>query len=171
MLRQCSEDEQRQRIRQLADRYGVDMKAICRDLIMTWDEIRHLASQPLVTIGAHTVAHYAVARLPEERARREMKRGADRLAEQLGARPNHLSFPYGDPNSAGPRDFRIAAELGFRTAVTTRKGLLFAEHADHLTALPRISLNGSYQSEVFTRLYLSGAPFALWNRFKKVDAA
>lgn len=171
ILRRCSEDEQRQRMRSLANRYDVDVKAICRELIMTWDEIRRLSSDPLVTIGAHTVAHYAVGRLSEARARRELKRGADQLAEQLGAWPAHLSFPYGDPGSAGPRDFRLAANLGFKTAVTTRKGLLFPEHADHLTALPRVSLNGSYQSEVFTRLYLSGAPFALWNRFRKIDAA
>lgn len=171
MLRQCGEDKQRERIRELAARYGVDMETTCRELIMTWDEIRQLASEPLVTIGAHTVAHFAVARLPEDRARNEMTLGADRIAKELGRRPDHLSFPYGDPGSAGPRDFQLAAELGFKTAVTTRKGLLFEEHACHLTALPRVSLNGGYQSEIFTRLYLSGAPFALWNRFRKVDAA
>jgi len=171
MLRECGEDEQRERIGELAARHDVDMEKICRELIMTWDEIRQLASEPLATIGAHTVAHYAVARLPEDRARNELKHGADRLAEELGRRPDHLSFPYGDAESAGPRDFRLAEELGFKTAVTTRKGLLFEEHASHLTALPRVSLNGAYQSELFTRLYLSGAPFALWNRFRKVDAA
>ena len=42
---------------------------------------------------------------------------------------------------------------------------------DHLTALPRVSLNGEYQSSVYTRLYMTGAPFALWNRFRRVNAA
>jgi peptidoglycan/xylan/chitin deacetylase (PgdA/CDA1 family) len=147
------------------------MGAICRNLVMTWDEVRELASDPLVTIGAHTVAHYALAKLPEARAREEMKLGADRIAEKVGCWPYHLSYPYGDPQSAGPREFRIAEELGFKTAVTTRKGVLFPEHADHLTALPRVSLNGEYQSSLFTRLYLTGAPFALWNGFRRVDAA
>lgn len=170
-LRQASEDTQRDMIRQLCESHGLDLNAPCRDLIMTWDEVRKLASEPLTTIGAHTIAHYAVAKLSNDRARSEMKTGADRLAKELGQRPSHLSFPYGDPESAGPRDFAIAAELGFKTAVTTRKGLLFPEHSQHLTALPRVSLNGAYQSEIFTKLYLSGAPFALWNRFRRVDAA
>ena len=38
-------------------------------------------------------------------------------------------------------------------------------------ALPRVSLNGDYQSLTYTALYLSGAPFALWNRFQQINAA
>ena len=170
-LRNEDPDSQRALISQLCDTYGVDMTAQCRELIMSWKEIKNLASDPLVTIGAHTVAHYALAKLPEKRARDEMKRGADRIKKELGAWPEHFSYPYGDPGSAGPREFRIASELGFKTAVTTRKGVVFPEHVDHLTALPRVSLNGEYQSSVFTRLYMTGTPFALWNRFRRVDAA
>ena len=170
-LRNLDADAQRTGISELCARYGVDMAAICRKLIMSWDEVRQLAGDPLVTIGAHTVAHYALAKLPEARARDEMKRGADAIAEQLGQWPEHFSYPYGEPDSAGPREFRIAAELGFKTAVTTRKGVVFSEHADFLTALPRVSLNGDYQSSLYTRLYMSGAPFALWNRFRRVNAA
>ena len=48
----------------------------------------------------------------------------------------------GDATSAGPREFRLAQEAGFATAVTTRPGVLFPEHHDCLTALPRITLNG-----------------------------
>lgn len=170
-LRHRDQFAQRDLISQLCADHGVDMGALCRKLIMTWNEIRQLASDPLVTIGAHTVAHYALARLPEETARKEMKLGADRIGEKLGSWPAHLSYPYGDRASAGPREFAIAAELGFKTAVTTRKGVIFPEHASHLTALPRVSLNGDYQSAIFTQLYMSGAPFALWNGFRRVNAA
>jgi hypothetical protein len=34
-----------------------------------------------------------------------------------------------------------------------------------------VSLNGDYQSLTYTALYLSGAPFALCNRFQQVSAA
>jgi peptidoglycan/xylan/chitin deacetylase (PgdA/CDA1 family) len=169
--RKLDTDAQQGLISGLCDAHGVDLDTLCRDLIMTWDEIRKLAADPLVTIGAHTVTHHALAKLTEQRARDEMKLGADRIEKELGAWPEHFSYPYGSPDSAGPREFSIARELGFKTAVTTRKGVLFPEHVDHLTALPRVSLNGEYQSSVFTRLYMTGAPFALWNRFRRVNAA
>jgi hypothetical protein len=34
-----------------------------------------------------------------------------------------------------------------------------------------VSLNGDYQALRYVDLYLSGAPFALWNRFRRIDAA
>ncbi len=51
-------------------------------------------------------------------------------------------YPVGDPTSAGKREFALAKEAGFKLAVTTRPGLAFPEHAGHLFALPRVSLNG-----------------------------
>ena len=65
----------------------------------------------------------------------------------------------------------LARQVGFQTAVTTRKGMLFPAHRRHLMALPRVSLNGEYQSLTYTALCLSGAPFAMWNRFQQVNAA
>jgi len=170
-LRGVDEATQRQVVRVLAERHDVDMEQMCRDLIMNWDEIRRLAADPLVTIGAHTKAHYAISKVSPARAVDEMVGSADRIEQELGIRPAHFAFPYGDPGSAGPADFAMARELGFKTAVTTRKGMVFPKHKDHLTALPRVSLNGDYQSLTYTALYLSGAPFALYNGFREVDAA
>ncbi len=170
-LRALDEAAQRQIVRTLAERYEIDMAALCRGLIMDWDEVRALAADPLVTIGAHTKGHYAVAKLPPEKAIAEMQGSAAAIERELGLRPAHFSFPYGDETSARARDFALAKNLGFRTAVTTRKGVLFPAHKRHLTALPRVSLNGEYQSLTYTALYLSGAPFAIWNRFQQISAA
>ena len=93
------------------------------------------------------------------------------LEAALGKRPAHLAYPVGDPTSAGPREFRIAAELGFKTAVTTRPGVLFKAHRDHLTALPRISVNGDFQQQRYLKVLMSGAATAMWNGFRRVNAA
>jgi peptidoglycan/xylan/chitin deacetylase (PgdA/CDA1 family) len=103
------------------------------------------------------------------RAEMEMSRAV--LEAALGQRPEHLAYPVGDPTSAGPREFRIAHELGFKTAVTTRPGVLFKVHAEHLTALPRISVNGEFQRQRYLKVLMSGAATAMWNGFRRVNAA
>ncbi|MCC6779742.1 MAG: polysaccharide deacetylase family protein, partial [Hyphomicrobiales bacterium] len=166
-----TEGELRAVVRDLASRYRVDIAAFCDDLCMGWDEVNRLAGDPLVTIGAHTVNHVMLAKVPEKTARSEMEMSRAVIEAALGARPEHLSYPVGDSTSAGTREFRIAAELGFKTAVTTRPGVLFPEHRDHLLALPRISLNGEHQQMRYARVLLSGAATAVWNGFRRVDAA
>ena len=166
-----SEDELRDAVRDLGARYGVDSAAICNELCMTWEEIAEVARDPLATIGAHTVNHVMLRKASDEAVRSEMQPSAAIIEAALGKRPRHFSYPVGDRTSAGPREFRIAAEVGFTTAVTTRPGVLFPEHAAHLTALPRISLNGEYQQRRYAKVLLSGAATALWNGFRRVDAA
>jgi peptidoglycan/xylan/chitin deacetylase (PgdA/CDA1 family) len=170
-LRSLDEASQRQVVRILADRYDLDMTELTRSQMLDWTEIKALSADPLVTIGVHTRGHYALAKLSTEKARQEMLESADRLERELGVPPAHFCFPYGDRTSAGPREFWLAEEAGFTTAVTTQKGVLHGHHRDRLTALPRISLNGDYQSLTYTALYLSGAPFALWDRLCRLNAA
>jgi peptidoglycan/xylan/chitin deacetylase (PgdA/CDA1 family) len=166
-----SEDELRRFVRDLGARYQVDIVEFCKELCMTWPELSTLAADPLVTIGAHTVNHVMLAKVPERTARSEMEMSRSVIEASLGVQPAHLSYPVGDRTSAGPREFRIAEELGFKTAVTTRPGVLFGEHRHHLTALPRISVNGEHQQLRYVRVLLSGTATAMWNGFRRVDAA
>ena len=170
-LRQLDEDVMRATVQALCDQANVDTSGLAAREIMTWDEVTRLAADPLCTIGAHTVNHYSVAKLPEARAREEMLRSKTGLEEKLGRPVRHFSYPYGSEADAGQREFAMAAEVGFATAVTTRKGLLFPEHREHMMALPRLSLNGKVQDERMLAVLLGGAPFALMNRFRRVSAA
>ncbi|HET7847685.1 MAG TPA: polysaccharide deacetylase family protein [Pseudolabrys sp.] len=167
-----TEDELRRVIRDLCTSYRVDIASFGRDLCMGWDEIGRMARDPLVTIGAHTVNHVMLKKVPGDAAvRDEMDASRAAIEAAIGRRPEHLAYPVGDPTSAGPREFRIAAELGFKTAVTTRPGVLFADHRNHLTALPRISINGEFQKARYLDVLLSGAATAVWNGFRRVNAA
>jgi peptidoglycan/xylan/chitin deacetylase (PgdA/CDA1 family) len=171
-LRRLPSDEAiRLRVRDLAARYGVDLSSTYDALCMTWPELAELAADPLVTIGAHTVNHPILAKCAPEIARREIAEGVDRIAQHMGRRPEHFSYPVGDPTSAGPREFEMVRDVGFKTAVTTRPGVLFPEHRDHLLALPRLSINGDYQDQRYVEVLLSGTATALWNRFRHVNAA
>ncbi|MCG7755021.1 polysaccharide deacetylase family protein, partial [Flavihumibacter cheonanensis] len=81
-LRRMDEDAARAIVADLAQRHNVDGSRLASDLLMTWDELRELAQDPLVSFGAHTCGHYALAKLPEDRARAEIFESIARLEEE-----------------------------------------------------------------------------------------
>jgi peptidoglycan/xylan/chitin deacetylase (PgdA/CDA1 family) len=168
-LRQSCNAGMRAMVQRLCEHAGFALTDLCRPLCLTWDELADAAREPLMSIGAHTMTHPFLAKLPIDEAREELAQSRTILSQRLGRRVDHLAYPVGDRSAAGPRDFGLCAEAGFRTGVTTRPGLLFRDHAAHLHALPRVSLNGEFQDLRFVDELLNGAPFALLNRLKRVN--
>lgn len=152
----------------LAQQAGIDAAALVERECLPWETLRALSGAPDVTIGAHTLTHPMLAKHEIETARREIAESKARLEAELGLPIRHFAYPVGDPGSAGPREFGLAAEAGFAGAVTTRPGHLVPEHVDHLHALPRVSLNGLHQNEAALRALLSGLPFWLRNRGRRL---
>lgn len=156
-LRSLPEAGARSVVADLGWRYGIETSGLCRDLVLGWDELRDLAADPLVTIGAQTRRHLALGRLTRAEARLEMEESLQRLEHELGRRIRHFSFPYGDDASAGLREFELAYELGLATAVTACQGLVRTRHALGTLGLPRVPLNGDFQSPRYVKVMLSGA--------------
>jgi peptidoglycan/xylan/chitin deacetylase (PgdA/CDA1 family) len=163
-------DVQRE-IAALCARHGVDEAAICRELCMSWNELKPFADDPLVSVGAHSITHCNLAKQTEEIAAREMAISRTRIENVLQRPVAHLAYPYGDKDAAGRREFALARAAGYETAVTTRPGMIFPGSGDHLTALPRVSLNGNYQDKRILPVLTSGAATAMWNGFRRIDAA
>lgn len=156
-------------IRDLASVCGVDVEAHRSQSMMTWREIVELDEDSLCTIGAHTIHHTWLARQNIEEARVEMYESARIIQSELGYFPKHFAYPYGMPEAAGRREFELAKRLGFTSAVTTRHGVVYPDHQNHLTSLPRISLNGNFQEKKFTSVLMSGIPTLLSNRGKRLN--
>ncbi|RUT32557.1 polysaccharide deacetylase [Arsenicitalea aurantiaca] len=144
----------------LADQYGLDLAAHCRSLVMDWSELAAFARDPLCTIGAHTVHHYELSKLPPAQVRSEITQSVRVIEAQFGVAPTHLSYPIGGKASAGQREYRIAEELGLRSAVTTLPGGLYPRHLQSLHALPRVSLNGLFQAPRYVDVFATGALFS-----------
>ena len=155
----------------LARAQGIDGPALVAENCMDWAEIERIAVHPLATIGAHTLSHPRLAKLDIAEMRTELGASRTALEGRLGRPVTHLAYPVGDPGSAGAREFAAAAAFGYASAVTTRPGVIHAEHASHVHALPRVSVNGNWQDLRHLEVLLSGAAFALWNRGKKLNVA
>ena len=119
---------------------NVDTLKKADEVALTWDQIKQLASDPLVTIGAHTASHYVLSSLSAEEVRYEILESRRMLEAKLEKQIDHFAYPFGNRREAEAREFSIAAHCGFKTAMTTRTGNIFSAHNAHLTTLPRYDL-------------------------------
>jgi len=139
----------------LARDYGVDFAALAAAHMMSWAMVREMAASGAATIGAHTLNHPALARLPSGDAAQEIAGSQTRLEQETGRPVRHFAYPFGTAQAAGPREAALAREAGFSTAVTTRPGNLTAAHCASSHALPRYGI-GPACSPALLRMKLSG---------------
>jgi peptidoglycan/xylan/chitin deacetylase (PgdA/CDA1 family) len=170
-LRGLPDQDIRREMTALCATHGIDEDAISRELCMSWDELKPFAANPLVTIGAHSVSHGNLAKQSDAMATHELATSRARIEATLQRPAVHLAYPYGDRDAAGTREFALARKAGFKTAVTTRPGVIFSDNSEQLTALPRVSLNGNYQDTRYLPVLTSGAATAMWNGFRRGGAA
>jgi peptidoglycan/xylan/chitin deacetylase (PgdA/CDA1 family) len=124
-------------VKQLIARNGIDCTALALREGLNPRKLRELAAHPLVTIGGHTTTHINLAQASAATVDKELRDNRVFL-EGIIERPiAHVAYPFGNPDACGLREASIAKAIGFRSAVTTRRGSLFPEHLRHLHELPR----------------------------------
>jgi peptidoglycan/xylan/chitin deacetylase (PgdA/CDA1 family) len=153
-------------VREIAARHAIDVVEICRRHVMGWDEIRALAADPLVTVGAHSTDHLILSRASRQELVRQLAGGKEVVERELGRPCLHLAYPYGGEDAAGEREFANAATAGYATAVTTRRGVVLDHHRVRMTALPRIAVSGSMQDLRCIEMLISGVPDRVLNGFR-----
>jgi peptidoglycan/xylan/chitin deacetylase (PgdA/CDA1 family) len=126
--------------------------------IMTREEVRSAANDPLLSFQAHTCTHPRLTEIPIKQAREEIKKGKKDMEDLLGKPCHHLAYPYGDFNDA-VRD--AAEEAGFLTACTTRWG--HNRQGDDSFALFRIGVGNRDTLSDFRRIL--GEPPPLWKYY------
>ena len=153
-----------QAVADLAAQAGVRPNRLTTECCLCWDEVQILAREPEVSIGAHTLSHPILAKCQATTVAREIAESKSLLERRLGRPVRHLAYPFGDPSAVGVREFRLARQAGYATAMISRPGHVFPEHLAHLHALPRVSMNGLFQDRKALRALLSGVPFWIRNR-------
>ncbi len=167
-LRDMGELQKRSAVASLCAQYGYEPLDDTKKVAMSWQQLQELEQDPLCTIGAHTIDHSALAKLSNDEAKYQIEESKKIIKQRSNIECDVFCYPYGSPAEANLREFDLADKAGYNCSVTTQKGMLYAEHKHHLHALPRISLNGDYQHIRYVKTYLSGLPFILWNKFKKI---
>jgi peptidoglycan/xylan/chitin deacetylase (PgdA/CDA1 family) len=108
-----------EQVDQLVQLAGV---ALPDDLMMTSAQVRKLHAGGMA-IGAHTVNHPILARLPDAEAREEIAQGKLALEDMIGASVQLFAYPNGKPGEDyEARHVAMARELRFEGAVSTSWG-------------------------------------------------
>ncbi|MBI4341878.1 MAG: polysaccharide deacetylase family protein [Candidatus Omnitrophica bacterium] len=92
------------------------------DLMLTWEQVREMAAHQ-VTIGAHTLSHAVLTRLPLQQATEEIVQSKRILESRLQRPVEHFAYPHGAPWCVSPAVRDEVERAGFRSACTTLPGL------------------------------------------------
>jgi peptidoglycan/xylan/chitin deacetylase (PgdA/CDA1 family) len=95
------------------------------DRILNLDELKNLASNQLVTIGAHTVSHTPLSAMTEEEQRHEIIQSRDELEKFLGRKISVFSYPFGKKSDYNETSTRICLEAGFTKVAAAFPGQVY----------------------------------------------
>ena len=112
---------------------------------LTSDELARLAADGLVDIGAHTMTHPVLARLPPADQRKEIQESKTCLEAMLGRPLASFAYPHG---SSTPEAVESIAQAGFTSACSSRAEAVF-RGADRFH-LPRLVVR-DWDGDAFAR--------------------
>jgi peptidoglycan/xylan/chitin deacetylase (PgdA/CDA1 family) len=78
---------------------------------LTVDELRALAVQKGISIGAHTMTHPSLAKLTRAEQAREIGGSITWLEQTTGSRVRALAYPFGTPGDVSASTVRVASRL------------------------------------------------------------
>lgn len=126
-------------LNKLFSKYKIDWSGKCNELCMSWDDLKKLKDEPLVTIGGHTKHHYNLKQLAdEEKVSDEVKDGCNLLKEKTGIDVQVFAYPFGSPSEAGEREFKVLSKFGFKNSVIAYGGACNINNCKNKDSLPRI---------------------------------
>lgn len=106
---------------------------------MSWDMIREIAADPLVTIGSQTASHLHMIDSSAEQNAKDLERSNARFQEELGYVPQIIAYPYGEFSADVIASVK---QSGFVAGFGQHSGAL--GHETNIFQIPRFALNENY---------------------------
>ena len=106
---------------------------------MSWDQIREMAADPLVTIGSQTASHLHMIEADLDANARDLAKSNERFQAELGHVPDLIAYPYGEYDIEATDAVKAA---GFIAAFGQHSGA-FGKQSD-IFGLPRFAMNEDY---------------------------
>lgn len=127
------------------------------DFHMTWDDLKQLADEPLITLGAHSYRHFPLGYCDEELSEYEIKTSIEKLEQELEMDIKHFSFPRGHREDFNDFHIKVLRENGIDSATTTLRGV--NRNGQDLYEIKRIGFPQNISNDVEEFLwYVGGIP-------------
>ena len=158
-LKSLPDKERKRLISELDREYGghIDRESFPEYQPMSPKEVRDIAADDLITIGAHTRTHPILSRLDGSELAGEIVGGKEDLETITGKTVNHFAYPNGRRQDISRETLDLVA-ANFACAVTTETGVNLPGHNKYL--LRRVGIGRNLSPAQFAIL-LSGAYFVL----------
>jgi peptidoglycan/xylan/chitin deacetylase (PgdA/CDA1 family) len=140
-----------------------------RFFVMNASELRQLASLGMA-IGAHTMSHPVLAQAASDMVRQEMTQSAEALRRVLETPVWAMAYPFGDPASAGAREFGMAELAGYKCAFLNFGGGFCPSANISRFSIPRLHVTTDMGLGEF-EAHVSGFHESLRRRFSHQDPA
>jgi peptidoglycan/xylan/chitin deacetylase (PgdA/CDA1 family) len=147
-LMQRSHEERRKALDALLARAGCEVAPRPSHRTLGEREIVRLAASPAIEVGAHTVTHPVLSRLPVAARRSEMLDGKRRLEELLDRPVRSFAHPFGEPRDFSATTIALLRECGFACACSSIAGPVEARASRFW--LPRTTV-GDWHGDRFAR--------------------
>jgi peptidoglycan/xylan/chitin deacetylase (PgdA/CDA1 family) len=108
---------------------------ISERVVLDWNEIKMMQMEN-ISFGSHGVNHELFTKISGDEAERELRESAGTIVARLHPEILTLAYPNGNHNEAVRR---CALELGYRCAVTVKRGV--ASTTGDIMTLPRINIH------------------------------
>lgn len=107
-------------------------------LMLSWEQARQLAADPLVMLYPHTVTHPILARCDDAKLHREITESCTAIERETGSPPTVFFYPNGRLQDFDERTKDVLRARGVRWALPTAPG--FADRCCDPLALPRLAV-------------------------------
>ena len=106
---------------------------------MTWDQIREIEANNLVTIGNHSHSHEYLVDWKDDRIKSDLNKSIMLFEKELGYSPTIFSYPFGEYSSNLKK---IIKDLNFNFAFGQHSGVI--DISKDFLELPRFPINEKY---------------------------
>ena len=124
LLRPLPEGEREKILGELTAWAGAEPMGRLTHRALSTEEVVRLAEGGLVEVGAHSVTHSVLSKLPPAKQRAEIQGSKNQLEEILGRSVTSFAYPYGSPSDYTSDTIALVREAGFACACSNFAGVV-----------------------------------------------